>query len=206
MTIIIKNSNRRLAKKRQWSVVVIFFGIFFFLFYQGSLSRTLTIHRAAGEGRDHLLFHSTTSTHSQRFRHLFATLHMRLLSHIFNRSACIYQTAARWDLPPFRITIWLTDDVMLIFVCLALDLIRFCYSYFTWEIGGPELASAIIFVLQTNRITRCASHWVRILLYKTNKFIALEMKNSVMQKLYRISQTHLFQHIHDKNFQDYPEW
>ena len=71
-------------------------------------------------------------------------------------------------------------------------LIRFCYSFFTWEIGGPELASTIILVLQTNRITKCASHWVRILLYKTNKLIALEMKNSVMQKPYRISQTHLF--------------
>ena len=85
-------------------------------------------------------------------------------------------------------------------------LIRFCHSFFTWEIGGPELASTIILVLQTNRITKCASHWVRILLYKTNKLIALEMKNSVMQKPYRISQTHLFQHIHDKNFQGYSEW
>ena len=69
------------------------------------------------------LFHSTTSTHSQTFRHLCATLHVRWLSHIFDRNACIYQTATRWGLPPYQITIWLIDDVMLIFVCLVVDLI-----------------------------------------------------------------------------------
>ena len=75
------------------------------------------------KGRDHLLFHSTASTRSQTFRHLFATLHVRWLSHIFNRNACIYQTATRWHLPPYRITIWLIDDVILIFVCLHVELI-----------------------------------------------------------------------------------
>ena len=70
-----------------------------------------------GKGGDHLLFHSTTCTRSRTFRHLFATLHVRWLSHIFNRNACVYQTATRWDLPPYRITIWLTDDVTLSF-CL----------------------------------------------------------------------------------------
>ena len=65
-------------------------GFFLFLFfYQGFLSRTLKTHRAAEEGRGHL----------------FATLHVRWLSHIFNRIACIYQTVTRWDLPPYRITI-----------------------------------------------------------------------------------------------------
>ena len=49
-----------------------------FFFYQGFLSQTRTTHRTAGEGGgDHLLFHSTTSTHSRTFRHLFATLHAR---------------------------------------------------------------------------------------------------------------------------------
>ena len=75
------------------------------------------------KGRDHLLFHSTTSTCSRTFRHLFATLHVRWLSYIFNRNACIYQTATRWDLPHYRITNWLIDDVMPIFVCLLVDLI-----------------------------------------------------------------------------------
>ena len=44
------------------------------------------------EGGDHLLFHSTTSTRSRTFRYLFATLHVRWLSHIFNHTASIYQT------------------------------------------------------------------------------------------------------------------
>ena len=58
-------------------------GFFLFLFfYQGFLSRTLKTHRAAEEGRGHL----------------FATLHVRWLSHIFNRITCIYQTATRWVL------------------------------------------------------------------------------------------------------------
>ena len=74
-----------------------------------------------GKGGDYILFHSTTSTGSQTFRHLFAAMRMRR-SHIFNRNACIYQTVTRWDLPPYRITIWLIDDVMLILVCVLDDL------------------------------------------------------------------------------------
>ena len=46
---------------------------------------------------------------SWTLRYLFATLHMRWLSHIFNHNACVYQTATRWDLPPYRITIWVID-------------------------------------------------------------------------------------------------
>ena len=66
-----------------------------------------------GKGEDHLLFHSTTSTRSRTFRHLVATLHMSWLSYIFNRTTCIYQTATRWNLPPYRITVWLIDDAKL---------------------------------------------------------------------------------------------
>ena len=42
--------------------------------------------------------------------------------HIFNRIACIYQTATLLDLPPYRITIWLIDDLNLVFICLLEDL------------------------------------------------------------------------------------
>ena len=62
-----------------------------------------------GKGGDRLLFHSTTSTRSLALRHLFATLHVRWLSNILNRNTCVYQTATRWVLPPYRITIWLID-------------------------------------------------------------------------------------------------
>ena len=107
---------------------------FSFFFYRGFLSRTLTTHRTAGEGRGSFLFHSTTSTCSQTFRHLCATLHMRWLSHIFNCNACIYQTATRWDLPPCWITIlidWWCDVDLSLFACWFG--LRFCYSYLTWE-------------------------------------------------------------------------
>ena len=60
-------------------------------------------------GRNHLLFHSATSTHWRTLRHLFATLHVRWLSRIFYHNVCVYQTATRWDLPPYQITIWLID-------------------------------------------------------------------------------------------------
>ena len=75
-----------------------------FFFLSGFSSQTLTFHRTAGKGRRpsfiplyHFhLYHSTT-------------LHVRWLSRIFNRNACVYQTATRWDLPPYRITIWVID-------------------------------------------------------------------------------------------------
>ena len=62
-----------------------------------------------GKGGNHLLFHSTTSTGSRTLRSLFANLHVRWLSRILNRNACVYQTATRWDLPLYRLTIWLID-------------------------------------------------------------------------------------------------
>ena len=105
------------------SINIIFFSVR--VFFHGHWR----LMRQQGKGEDHFLFHSTTSTRSRTFRHLFATLHVRWLSHIFNRIACIYQTATRWDLPPCRITIWLIDDVKFVLVCLLDDLILgFCYS------------------------------------------------------------------------------
>ena len=87
--------------------------------------------RQQEKGGHHLLFHSTISTRSWTFRNLFATLHARWLSHIFNRMACINQTATRWDVPPYRIDIWLIDDVTLSF-CL-----------FTWWFDSSFFVTAI---------------------------------------------------------------
>ena len=89
--------------------------MFFFFSIKIFFDRHWRLTEQQGKEGDHLLFHSTTSTRSRTFRHLFATLHVRWLSHIFNRTACIYHAATRWDLPPYRITIWLTDDVTLSF-------------------------------------------------------------------------------------------
>ena len=63
-------------------------------------------HGRRGNGGDHLLFHSTTSAHWWKFRHLLVTLHVRWLSHIFDRAACLYQTATRWYLPPLPPDRW----------------------------------------------------------------------------------------------------
>ena len=51
-----------------------------------------TIHRTTrGNDGTIFLFLSTTSTRSRTFRYLFATLHVRLLTHICNRVTCNYQ-------------------------------------------------------------------------------------------------------------------
>ena len=129
-----------------------------FFFYQGFLHRHWRFTGQQGKRGNHLLFHSTTSTRSQTLRTFFTTLHVRWLSHIFNRNACVYQTATRWDLPPYRITIWVID--WWCSVCLFTWWIdtRFCYSDLTLETGGLELPSTITLVLQANQLTQFASH------------------------------------------------
>ena len=130
-----------------------------FFFYQGFLHRHRRVTGQQGKGGDHLLFHSTTSTRSRTLRHLFVTLHVRWLSRIFNRNACVYQTATWWDWPPYRITIWVIDwwNNVCWFVLDEL-ILGFCYSGLTLETSGFELALTITLVLQANRRTKCASH------------------------------------------------
>ena len=130
--------------------------IFFCL--SGFSSQTHTIHRTAGEGRGPSffpLYHFHPLTNNETFICNFAC---EWLSHIFNRNACVYQIATRWDLPPYRITIWVID--WWCHVCLFTWWIdtRFCYSDLTLETGEFEPTSTITFVLQTKRLTKCASH------------------------------------------------
>ena len=88
-------------------------------------------------GREGAPYHSTTSTRSRTFRYLLATLHVRWSSHTFNRIACIFQTATRWDVLPYRITIWLINDVTLsFFVCLRDDLFLAFFVTAIWD-GKP---------------------------------------------------------------------
>ena len=47
-------------------------------------------------------------------KHLFTTLHVRWLPHIFNQITYNYQTAAPWDLPPLEISFWRIVTGMLI--------------------------------------------------------------------------------------------
>ena len=94
----------------------------------------LFFHRAAWQGRDDILFYSSTSKRSQTFRQLFETLHVRWLSPIFNRIACIYQAACHSmrfiTLLNFHLIDWWCD---LISVCildnLILDFVASCIDY-----------------------------------------------------------------------------
>ena len=92
----------------------------FFVFFLLQFSFTGTgdsQNNRGGEGRggDQFLFHSTTS---------------------INRTACIYQTATRWDLPPFRITIWLTDDAKLVFFVCLHDVLILGFYYSNLDTGN----------------------------------------------------------------------
>ena len=123
-------------------------------FFLSGFSFTDTDESQDSRGRELTNFYSTlpllpAHEHSDIY---FATLHVRLISHISNRTACIYQDVSRWYLPPYWITVWLIDDVILIFVYLLVHLIQdFCCSYLTRETGGHELVTTIILVLQANR-------------------------------------------------------
>ena len=82
----------------------------FFVFLSGfSFTDTDDSQDSRGRERTIFLFHSTTSTRSRTLRHLFATLHVRWLSRIFNCNASVYQTATRWNSLPYWINIWLID-------------------------------------------------------------------------------------------------
>ena len=115
--------------------------IVFFLL-SGFSSQTLAIHRTAGEGRGPSfipLYH---------FHPLIFLLYMW-----DNRKACVYQTAIRWDLPPYRITIWMID--WWCNVCLFTWWIdtRFCYIDLTLETDWFELASTITLVFASVLVT-----------------------------------------------------
>ena len=84
--------------------------------------QTLTIHRTAGKGRGPSFIPLYHITYLWTFRHLFATLHLRWLLHIFNCTSHILQIATLWDLPPYWITIWLINDAILISVYLAISI------------------------------------------------------------------------------------
>ena len=108
------------------------------------------------KGGDHSLFHSTTSPadeHSNIYLQLctWDDYHIFLIATLVSTRLLldeIYQLIELlfdwWSIVDFRL-----------FACWF-DF-RFCDSYFTWEIGGLEIAWTIILVLQANRLTKCAS-------------------------------------------------
>ena len=100
-----------------------------FFFYQGFLSWRLTTHRTAGKGRWPSfvpLYHFHPLTNIQTFICNFAcemTITSYFHSHRLYFQLQSHQTATRWDLPPYRITIWLIDVTLVFFVFLRDNLI-----------------------------------------------------------------------------------
>ena len=87
-----------------------------------------------GKGGDHLLFHSTTSTRSRTFKHLFATLHVRWY-HIFLIAPLVFTRLLLDEIYhlielPFD---WLIDDAMFVFLLDEL-ILGFCYSNLLWRL------------------------------------------------------------------------
>ena len=78
---------------------------------------------------------------------------MRWLSRIFNRNACVYQTATRWDLPPYQITIWVIDWWCNVCLFTWWTDTRFCYIDLTLETDWFELASTITLVFASVLVT-----------------------------------------------------
>ena len=87
-----------------------------FVFYQGFLSQKLTGHRTAGKGGGTIFY----CTLPLRRPHENPDIYLQLCMWD-DYQTCVYQTATRWDLRPYWITIWLTD--WWCNVCLLDDLI-----------------------------------------------------------------------------------
>ena len=122
------------------------------------LSRTLTIHRIAREGREPSfipLYHFHAITNIQKFICNFA----REMTFIYFHSSCLYLR----DCYPMRFTTlssyhlidWWCDVNFFVYLMMIPG---FCYSNLTQETSGLELASTITLLLQANWPTKCASH------------------------------------------------
>ena len=62
-------------------------------------------------------------------------------------------------LPPYRITVWLIDDLKFVLISSLDDLILdFFTEILICETRVLKLASTIILVLQANQLMKCASH------------------------------------------------
>ena len=86
-----------------------------FFFFLSGFSFTDTDNSQNSRGRKRNLFYSTLPlTPAHEHSDIYVQLCTWGDSHIFSCNACIYQTATQWDLPPYQITVWLIDDVILI--------------------------------------------------------------------------------------------
>ena len=109
--------------------------------------------------REGTIFYSTLQLptvheHSDIYLHLC----MRDDYHIFLIAPLVFTGLLLHLIPPYRISIWLIDDAMSIFVCSLEDFILgFCYSNLTRVTGELKLASTIT-IIQAKWLTKCASY------------------------------------------------
>ena len=76
-----------------------------------------------------------------------------------HRNVCIYQTATRLNLPPYRITIWLINDVILTFVYLLVELILgFITAMWHWKPVDYHRTRIDYHPCIRSEPTKCASH------------------------------------------------
>ena len=120
-----------------------------FFFYEGFLSRTLTPHKIAGEGRGPFFippYHSHPLANIQTFIYNFCMwddYHMFLILPLVFTRLLLKEI---YHLSNYHLIDWWCD----------IDCCWFCYSYLTWETGGLEFALTIILVLQANRLINSA--------------------------------------------------
>ena len=86
----------------------VYFHRTFFFFFSIRVFFTDTDDSQDSRGKEGTIFYSTLQL-PPADEHWDIYLHVRWLSRIFNRNACVYQTATRWVFPPYRITIWVID-------------------------------------------------------------------------------------------------
>ena len=131
------------------------------IFFSIRLFFTDTDDSQDSRGKEETIFYSTLPLPSAH-KHWNIYLHVSSLSRIFNRNACVYQTATRWDLPPYRITIWVIN--WWCNVCLFTWWIDANFFLQRFDIANRWIWTRIdyhpcITNEPTNQVCKCANVW-----------------------------------------------
>ena len=133
---------------------------FIYFFFLSGFSITDTDDSQDSRGREGTIFYSTLPLPPA---HEHSDIYLQLCMwddyHIFLIATLVFTRLLLDDiLPPYRITIYLIDWWCEVCFCLLDDLILgFCYSNFD---TGNRWTRTITLVLQANRLTKCASHFI----------------------------------------------
>ena len=151
--ILAKNKNKLRTKPDVLS-------FFFFFFYQGFLSKTLTTHRTAREGRGPSsipLYHFQPLTNIQTFICNFAC-EMTITyfqSHRLYLPDCYSMRFT--NLSNYHLIDWWCDVSLCLFVFVMFDSSFFVTAIWDGKPVDSSSHSTITLVLQANRLTKCAS-------------------------------------------------